>query len=117
MKSYKEWKDEKEAEQIISELDFNPAMYQAMKQGGVNNPQLMGNMMNVPHKNAEAELDSILSQSIVPLKRFVAQYPAMMPLISRKLHNLWMNIRSGTPMQGRAGMVSRRMDQINQQNP
>lgn len=114
MKSYDEWKQEKATEKVLSELDFNPAVYSAMRQGGVARPQLMGNMLSHHPRNAEAELDAILSQSIVPLKRFVSEHPELLNLISNKLHRLWMNIRSGSQMSGRPGIVSRRMDRINQ---
>ena len=115
MKSYEEWKQEKETEKIISELDFNPGMMQAMRQGGAARPQMMRSMMSQPYRNVEAELDAILAQSIVPLKRFVSEHPELLNLISSKLHGLWMNIRTGTQMQGKAGIVSRKMDQLNQQ--
>jgi len=113
MKCYEEWKQEKEKQQVLSELTFDPRMMSAMRQGGAVAPQSMRAGLTHNFKDKEAELDNILAQSIAPLKRFVAEHPELQNLVSMKLHKLWMNVRSGTQMQGRAGILSRRMDQLN----
>lgn len=113
MKSYSEWKNEQVVENVVSELNFDPHLLQIMRQGGHENPQAMRLALSHQYKSSEAELDAILAQTIVPLKQFVKEHPELLNLVSTKLHKLWMNIRSGTPMDGKTGLAARRMDNLN----